>query len=380
MRELDVHFADSDTIAKSIVRFAHLARDHELNVGLQETQEALAAASLGLITDKPTFKYALKSIFCCCEEDGELFDDLFHEYWLMGVERDKRIRYKKTISHIDQPVGSVVMMGKGDTIEGEEKDAKVVTGANRTERLRKTDFAAVADIDSDHLNEIIEQLVKQMAARITRRMKRAKHGHVNIRSTIRRNMGRGGNLIELVHENRRKEKPGLVVLLDASGSMDKYSFYLLRFVYELRSAFRSVESFVFSTTLTRITEHLKTADVREVLTNMSQHVHNWSSGTRMGESLRQFNQGYAKRVLNGRSVVIILSDGLDTGDPQLLASQLAMIKQRTKRLIWLNPLKGSDQYQPLARGMAAALPEIDTFASAHNLNSLLKLEKFLSDV
>ena len=130
----------------------------------------------------------------------------------------------------------------------------------------------------------------------------------------------------------------------------------------------------------RITDQLKDKDLRMALQQLSSKVHHWSSGTQIGESLRIFNEVHAKRVLNGRSMTIMLSDGLDTGEPELLAQQLSIIKRRTRKLIWLNPLKGMQGYEPTARGMSAALPEVDIFKSAHSLDSLLELENFLANV
>ena len=372
-------FDSASDLSGAILGFTQYAREHELNVGLQESLEALELASLGLITHKDQFRYALKSLYCCSEEEGLLFDLLFEEYWQKSSGREERIHYKKTIQFPKQTSGSVAMMGKGDSGR-EVKDAKVVTGANRTERLRRTDFRAIAEVDAGYMEKIIQQLVKQMAFRMARRLKRENRGVIDIRSTIRRNMGRGGNMIELVRRNKKRQKPRLILLLDVSGSMDQYSFYLLRFAYALRAAFRNVETFIFSTTLLRITSHLETSDIREVLNKMSRHVHNWSSGTRIGECFKTFNDMHAKRIMNNRSVVVVLSDGLDTGDPQLLADELMRIRRKTRHLVWLNPLKGSADYEPTARGMAAALPEIDTFRSAHNLDSLLELENFLAHV
>lgn len=172
----------------------------------------------------------------------------------------------------------------------------------------------------------------------------------------------------------------MILLLDVSGSMDKYSFFLLKFIWSLKSNLKNIEAFVFSTSLVRITDFLHESQLDESLWQMSHHAHNWSSGTRIGESLKTFNDDYAKRILNGKSVTIILSDGLDSGEPELLSTEVRKIRMRTSKLIWLNPLKGMRGYQPLAKGMKAAHTEVDEFASAHNLESLLELEDLLSHV
>ena len=151
-----------------------------------------------------------------------------------------------------------------------------------------------------------------MSLRLKKRLKNDTKGQINLRSTIRSNMSRGGNFIDLKRKGKKLHKFRLVILLDVSGSMDKYSFFLLRFLWALRSQFESIEAFVFSTELVRITDQLKDKDLRIALQQLSTKVHHWSSGTQIGESLRIFNEVHAKRVLNGRSMTIMLSDGLDT--------------------------------------------------------------------
>jgi uncharacterized protein with von Willebrand factor type A (vWA) domain len=376
---MNAHYASSDSVTGAILRFTHMARQKGLNVGLQEAQEALEIGALGLIANKRAFRYALKAIFCCTEDDGVVFDSLFDTYWQHLGDEDPRIHYQKDITYADNQ-GSLALMGHGEGPEESISDTKTVSGASRTERLRKTDFAKVAEVDAAFLEEIIAQLVRQLSMRLKKRYKRDRRGIVHMRATIRHSISRGGTFVDLIRKYKKKQKFRLVVLLDVSGSMDKYSFYLLRFAWALRSRFQSVETFVFSTTLVRVSDVLSDGDIGGMLASLSRVVHNWSSGTRIGDCLYDFNRKYGKRVLNGRSIVIILSDGLDTGEPELLTEQLEVIRRRTKKIIWLNPLKGMEGYAPEARGMRAALPEVDTFASAHNLDSLLKLESFLADV
>jgi uncharacterized protein with von Willebrand factor type A (vWA) domain len=170
----------------------------------------------------------------------------------------------------------------------------------------------------------------------------------------------------------------LVILLDVSGSMDKYSFFLLKFVWSLKSHLKNIEAFIFSTHLIRITDLLKEDELTESMMQMSERATNWSGGTKIGDCLGSFNDQFAKQVLNGRSVTIILSDGLDDGDPQVMFDEVHKIKLRTRKLVWLNPLKGMKGYEPLAKGMKAALPAVDDFRSAHNLDSLMELENILS--
>lgn len=368
------------TITHSILGFAEYARASDFHVGIRETNEALCVASLGLIADKNLLRYSLKSIFCDSFESAEKFDNLFTQYW----ELEKYSVNSKTIiqnqSNIQkQAQRSLVMLGKGDSKE-ESTEGKNVSGANSTESLRKTDFSKVSIIDSHHLDKLAEDLWKQMSQRLRKKFKKSKkQNKIDIRQTIRCNISNGGALLDLHYRDKKPTKNRLIILLDVSGSMDKYSFYLLRFILALRTHFKRIDAYIFSTKLIRITEYLETKELETLLGVLSLYADNWSSGTKIGECLAHFNREYAKRSLTGKNMTIVLSDGLDTGEPETLANELQKIKLRTRKLIWLNPLKGMKGYQPRTRGMLAALPAIDHFLPGHNVESLLQLENFLAD-
>ena len=187
-------------------------------------------------------------------------------------------------------------------------------------------------------------------------------------------------MLDLYLRNKKPDKNRLIILLDVSGSMDKYSFYLLRFILALRTHFKRIDAYIFSTSLIRITDYLESQNLDTVLSILSYYANNWSSGTKIGECLLHYNREFARRSLTGKNMTIILSDGLDTGEPELLSTELKKIKLRTRKLIWLNPLKGMKGYQVRTRGMLAALPEINHFMPAHTVDSLLELENILADV
>ena len=364
----------------AILQFLALLRRKGLNVGIPEGNEAIEAAVLGLIHSPHHFRYALRAICCCSEEDCRLFDQCFDQYWAkLGATAGG---FLKMINQAPRQkvTGSVVMMGKGQTASSTD-EGKSVSGANREARLRRTDFAKVSEIESEWLEEIAMKLWKQMSLRLKRRMMQATAKEsLDIRRSIRNSIRYGGELIELKEKGKKPKRQRLVILLDVSGSMDKYSFFLLRFICALRMHFRQIEAFIFSTHLIRITEYLYTPHLDRALALLSQQVDNWSSGTQIGACLQYFNEHYAKRVLGGTTHVIVLSDGLDTGEPEVLKREMTQLRRRANTLIWLNPLKGMEGYQPTARGMKAALPQVDVFRSAHNLDSILELENFLINV
>jgi hypothetical protein len=375
------HHLQYRNITEAILGFAEYARSCELNVGIRESHEALEIVSTGLIEDKKNFRFALKSLFCSSEENTETFDTIFDLFW--GGEKAEiksKIEYKNQSNIIRKSSGSLVMMNKGSSTVQEEEEGKNVSGANSTEQLRKTDFSKVSDIESEHLNKLAEDLWKQMSKRLRKKFRKSvTRGKLDLRQTIRSNISKGGEMLDLHYKEKKPDKNRLIILLDVSGSMDKYSFFLLRFILSLRSHFKHIDAYIFSTKLIRITEYLEIKNLQSVLEVLSHYADNWSSGTKIGECLGDFNRKFAKRSLTGKNMTIILSDGLDTGEPELLVNELQKVKLRTRRLIWLNPLKGMKGYVPRTRSMVAALPEIDHFMSAHSINSLLELENILYD-
>jgi uncharacterized protein with von Willebrand factor type A (vWA) domain len=188
----------------------------------------------------------------------------------------------------------------------------------------------------------------------------------------------GGTPMRLAFRRRREKPVRLVALLDVSGSMSPYSTFFVRFLKGIVDSFRDADAFVFHTRLVHIGPALAERSTERAALRLSLMAQGWSGGTRIGESLATFNRSYAASVLNRRSVVLVVSDGYDTGPPERLAAEMAALRRRARRIIWLNPMLGWQGYEPVARGMAAALPHVDLFAPAHNLRSLAALEPYLA--
>jgi uncharacterized protein with von Willebrand factor type A (vWA) domain len=239
--------------------------------------------------------------------------------------------------------------------------------------LARKDFRDFTDEELEQIEQIAARIARKLAARPSRRWKAARSG---ARVDLRRTMRSHPDLTELRFRRRRTRKTRIVALCDVSGSMDLYSRFLLQFLYALQGSFARVESFVFSTELRRITESLRERPYASALRGLRDTVRDWSGGTRIGECLSTFESEWG-RLVDRRTVVIVLSDGWDTGDPAELSRALEAIRMRSRRLIWLNPLLGSPGYEPLTQGMQAAIPHLSVFASAHNLDSLRALERHL---
>jgi uncharacterized protein with von Willebrand factor type A (vWA) domain len=252
-----------------------------------------------------------------------------------------------------------------------------VARESEIERLHVQDFAAFAPDELDEIRRVASRLARRLAARPSRRWRPAARGsRLNLRQLLRQSLKAEGDVVELTFRERRRRKTKLVLLCDVSGSMDLYSRFLLQFLYALQNCFARVETFVFSTRLNRVTEQLRRQPYVAALRRLSAGVDDWSGGTRIGECLAAFASGWP-RLVDRRTVVVVVSDGWDAGDPAAVASTLAALRERAGRIVWLNPLLGSPTYRPETRGMAAALPHLDAFAPVHNLASLRALARHL---
>jgi uncharacterized protein with von Willebrand factor type A (vWA) domain len=371
------------TTARTIIEFCRFAREKGLSATVQETLGALEAAAALDGKSSEELKFGLRSVLCSSKEDWDLFDDCFKTFWRGTVPelspnrkphpRDaRRSRLGPGNTH---PLMSIV---SGDDVSSEQDRAQAVTGASTQERLTKTDFSSFPQGDMAALEQISLRLFEQMSRRLARRRRSGtSRGQVDLRKTIRRNISRGGEPMNLRYRERKPRPHRLVTLLDISGSMSPYSIFLMKFLYALQKHFRHVDTFLFSTTLLEITPLFRSQRLQDALHALSQVPAGWSGGTKIGGSLREFNQLHRRKLRSKDTLFLILSDGWDTGEPDVLSSELGAIKRCVRRLIWLNPLLGLRDYQPITRGMNAALSHIDVFAPAHNLESLLALEKHL---
>ncbi len=372
-----------ENLVSGIVEFCRFARASGLSAGVKESVDALEAARAVGVSDREILKVALRSVLCSSKDEWDQFDEVFEAFWNTpeagGVTRRPKRKPQRESELQQQGVVATLLGGSNAGRAAEEDGGKAVVGATAHERLKKTDFSQTPQNDLAELERISLRLLKQMALRLSRRLKSMKQrGQVDLRRTIRRNISRGGELIDLSYKARKIQQDRLVVLLDISGSMNPYSLFLLRFAYALQKHFKRVDTFLFSTQVTEITPALRGRRLGQAMQMLAQQAAGWSGGTKIGESLRDFTLFHGRRVLSRDTVFIVLSDGWDTGKPEVLAEQLREIRRRVRRVIWLNPLLGLREYQPVTRGMSAALPFIDVFASAHNLESLLALEKHLS--
>jgi hypothetical protein len=250
--------------------------------------------------------------------------------------------------------------------------------ASPVELLREKSFSRCSREELSQLAELMSRIDLAVPRRRTRRREPSRGGSPDLRKTIRRSFRTGGEPLERAWRRRRKRSRRLILLLDVSGSMDAYSRALVMFAHAALRSDRRWEAFCFGTRLTRITRQLEGSDADEALSRAAAEVVDWDGGTRIGESLKRFLDEYGHGGLARGAVVVICSDGLEVGDPDLLAEQMARLSRLAYRVVWLNPLKEDPAYEPLARGMRAALPHVDHFWSGHSLASLEDVAAALS--
>ena len=373
--------------------FITTLRDNGFIVGLAEARDALNILSGPAAARPSSLRPALRTLLCGRASDWQKFDKIFEAYWMRrGMKSATRISGApqkapaglQTAQSGARGLGASqnadhVQRGEGEALEAGESKRE---GASRAELLAQTDFRHLTqpeDLAAAH--DIAARLAKSMRARLTRRTRARRSGQrLDLRRTIHKSIAHGGVPLELVHRQRKDKPLRLVVLLDASGSMSLYSSVFLRFMHGVLENFREAEAFVFHTRLIHISPALREKDAQRAVERMSLLAQGVGGGTRIGDSLATFNRWHAKRVIHSRTCVMIVSDGYDTGPAAALGLQMAALRRRCRRIAWLNPMIGWQDYSPAAAGMQAALPHIDLFAPAHNLESLQALEPYLARI
>jgi uncharacterized protein len=371
-------------LQRNIIDFCRVLRDREMLVTPSEVIDAIRTADAVDISDRQEFKTALRSVLTSRPEDIPLHDATFDEFWRSRMPDRVEERGEEGVASQDPEAEGEELpqpqVAEGDQAEADEDEEGLdMPLYSPVEVLASRDFSTFVPDEMQDIARAIMVVARKLATRESRRYRSTQRGHaVDLRRTMRRNIKYGGTVVELAKKKRKIRKPKIVLICDVSRSMDTYSKFLLQFIYALQNTLGRVESFVFSTRLTRVTDYFRSSDIYTALDRIAREVPDWSGGTRIGESLKTFNTEWALRTVNKHTIVLIMSDGLDTGDASVLEHEMEQIQRRAARVIWLNPLLGNEDYRPLARGMSAALPHVNLFASAHNLASLQALGKYLA--
>src|SRR5438874_8975174 len=371
-------------LQRNIIDFCRLLREREMLVTPSEVIDAIRTADAVDLSDRQEFKTALRSVLTGRPEDIPLHDSTFDEFWRSRMPERVQEQGEEGMASQDPEAQGDEMpqpqVAEGDQAEPDEDEEGLdMPLYSPVEVLASRDFSSFVADEMIDIARAILVVAKRLATRESRRYRSTQRGHaIDLRRTLRRNIKYGGTVVELARKKRKIRKPKIVLICDVSRSMDTYSKFLLQFIYALQNTLGRVESFVFSTRLTRVTDYFRSSDIYTALDRIAREVPDWSGGTRIGESLKTFNADWALRTVNKHTIVLIMSEGLDTGEAGVLEHEMEQIQRRAARVIWLNPLLGNEDYRPLARGMSAALPHVNLFASAHNLASLQALGKYLA--
>jgi uncharacterized protein len=376
-------FAARTTLTDRMADFMAHLRGNGMAQGITDTSTALAALTAINPTNPDEARAALKAVCATNADDFTRFDDLFMAFW-QNRGRERQGQPKAATSERQRSAQVTDQDGTTGTGRADRPDTDAAGDAeqsgtgrltgSRTANLMRMDLReVVTPADMSDAQATAEKLARAIRDRRSRRKRADRRGEtLDLRRIIRASLATGGEPLRL-HRRRAPERPvKLVAILDVSGSMTVYARVFLAFLKGLMAA--DTDAYLFHTRLVRITEALRDPDALRAVNRLSLLAQGFGGGTKIGGNLAAFNANYAKRLVNGRSVVMILSDGFDTDPPETLSTELARLKKRGCRIIWLNPLKGWRDYQPVAAGMAAALPHLDLFAAANTLAALASLE------
>ena len=397
-----------------LTEFGRILWEVGIDVGPRKMLDLAETLKYVDITNKEDFYNTLKCSLLAKHEQEALFNQMFLYYWYMrdrqnnkgenprgAAKRDERqmrlppSERKRLAEHLNaneqqrKDLRSEMRQSERprrahERIDKEDDDDDAQpqgTAYSAIEMLRKKDFESFTWEEVQEAKKLMAEMRWHLGQRPTHRKAPSRKGsYPDMRRIVRRNLKYGAEILELTwRETKQKPRP-LVIICDISGSMSLYSRLLLHFIHTISNGLMNVEAFVFGTRLTRITRQLKKRDVDDAVRDVSRSVQDWSGGTRIGDALHYFNHYWARRVLGRGAVVLVISDGWDRGEAGVLEVEMDRLQHSCHRLIWLNPLLGSPDYRPLTIGMRTALPYIDNFLPAHNLDSLINLGNLLATI
>jgi uncharacterized protein with von Willebrand factor type A (vWA) domain len=347
--------------------------------------------AVGLVGFGGDLYWAARASLISRPEDVGRFDAVF-EAWHRALATRPLVSSDQRAGSPDEPtIEAAVAAGHdhadrasrtvdADASEQGDRGSEMRTAASGAEVLRDKSFGDLTDEERDAVADAIRQLSVRAPFERSRRMRAARHSRqLDMRRTLRRSLRTSGEPLERAYRKRQTRRRPIVLVLDISGSMAPYSRAMVQFAFAAMAAGRRIEVFCFGTKLTRVTPVLRTGDPDRALADVGRLVGDWDGGTRIGESLKALLDGWSQRAALRGAVVVVCSDGLERGDPHLLRLQMQRLRRLAHRIVWANPLKGAPGYEPLARGMAAALPNVDRFLSGHDIRSLEQLAGAVGD-
>jgi uncharacterized protein len=361
-------------IVGHVVTFGRVLREAGIEVGPGRVADAVRGLDAVDLAKQEDVYFTLRQTLVSRHDELELFDRAFRAWFLRGpVAPLVRQRSEQLAVQVESDTAGA---------SGDEGDAtgQAELGASEQELLREKDFAEMTPEEFDRARRLLDAIARARPRRTSRRRSPDPRGDVlDLRRMLRRSLRSGGDPVDQPWRSRKVVPRKLVVVCDISGSMDAYARALLLFLHALVGT-GHVEAFAFGTRLTRLTGDLMTRDPEAALRSATERAVDWGSGTRIGGSLAELNAVYGPRALLRGAVVVVVSDGWERDDPALVGREMAKLARAAYAVVWVNPLKGNPEYQPLAGGMRAALPFVDRFLPGHNLRSLEELATVLAGI
>jgi uncharacterized protein len=357
-----------------VALLARALRERGIRAGMSDEADAVTALTLVDLSDRDEVRRAVKTALKIRPRDAKAFEELFALLWgsadagaREGAARTGASRRAMPLKNFGGLPGTHLQ-----EVERESREASDgAPGYSPEAMLRRKPFDECTERDLAEMERLLARLALALATKKSRRLVPTRgRGRVDPRRSFRQAVATDGEFLRMARRRRAVEEPRLVVLCDTSGSMDRHVRFLLSFLLSLKRAARRTELFAFNTSLVRLTPWISPSKIASTLARLAAGVPGWSGGTQIGRSLSEFVDRYLEEMVDARTSVLIVSDGLDRGDTGQLTSAMRAIRARARRIVWLNPLLGDPRYEPTARGMAAALPYVDVFAPAHNLESL----------
>jgi len=381
---------ENEGLVGKILQFAALLKDRGFKVFQSSIQDALRGLETIPLENKEDFFFCLRSNLAATDLEWAQFETLFDEFWTRTAEAVKKEKDDQRGPNPDAENigdgGECRSEAKSEQSE-EEKDPgdrewlEGVAYSPIVSTVEKKDLGRFNKADVQVANLALKKMMEPFKIDKSRRFRRSrKSGGMDFQRIIKESLKTGGMPLALFYKQKKKRLKRLVILADVSGSMDRYAQFAMPFLLGLRGVGSRAEVFVFSTSLTSITFSVRHMSFEKVISHIAQAVPDWSGGTRIGFSLHQFNEIHGQRLLNQRTVVVVLSDGWDLGANKLLEREMALLSRKCHSVIWLNPLAGDPDYEPLCRGMNTALPYVDHFMAADSLQSLKRVGRLLSRV
>jgi uncharacterized protein with von Willebrand factor type A (vWA) domain len=366
-------------IVRHVVTFGRVLREVGIEVGPGRVADAVRGLGAVDLTRQEDVYFTLRQTLVSRHDELELFDRAFVAWFLRGPVAPL-VRQRQQRQHVEKVAGgSLAPVDESDDAGAD--GAPLELGASAHELLREKDFAEMTSEEFERARRLLATLARSRPRRTSRRRAADPRGdQLDMRRLIRRSLRCGGDPVDQTWKARKTVPRKLVVLCDVSGSMDAYARALLLFLHALVGTGQGVEAFGFGTRLTRVTPDLATRDPEAALAKATAIAVDWGSGTRIGASLKEFNDLYGRRALSRGAVVVIVSDGWEREDNELVAREMAKLARAAYAIVWVNPLKGDPEYQPLAGGMRAALPFVDRFLAGHNIASLEELAGVLEGI